>query len=306
MSLTRHHSFPSCPLASYWGSLYREYPSVHKLSGWIVNRDPDGVVGQNVTDYILSTYNHADVPHITYSTVDPSRYDDDAIYDQVAVEQRPWAVLVIAADATARLEAARATGNASWVPSDLVTLVYSEARNQQAVPGLIVSSTQAFLGPYLAQLSATLAAEYLSSIATNATAVRLAASAPQTLSGAVAMGTSNLRPYYQSSKYTGAVLAVTYVGLIYLTILAFNIVMANFSLRQPLSARLKLSSLIGMRILIPLAIYFWLSLHFSLLQIPFKLNFNGWGKGYGAGFMVFWWVVARASRALTICSHFLC
>ena len=182
--------------------------------------------------------------------------------------------------------------------------------------------------PVLNRISNTLAAQYLSTITGNAGAITALSRAPQTISGAVALGQRDLRPYATSNPYNGAVLAATYVGLIvsrssaqtsparsshadlvasyffhtlqYLTILAFNIVMANFTFRQGIQRRLKLSSLIAMRICVPIVVYLWLSLMFSLLNVAFKLDFNGWGRGYGAGFMVFWMVSWTAMSALGI------
>lgn len=284
--------------ALYWGSLFKEYLLTAKLAGWVINRDPNGVIGQNVTAEMFRITNSPSLGHISWYQHDAAAYTDADIDYEVAVEQRPWAVLVIAENATARFEAARAAGDASWDPSSIITLVYSESRNQQAVPGIIVSGAQAALNPFLAQMSRTFASQYLTQNAGNAAVINAVARAPQTISNSILLGTRNLRPYFQSNPYNGAVLASSYVGLIYLVILSFNIVMANFTFRQGISRRLKLSSHIGMRILIPVAIYFWLSLMFTLLQAAFQLDFNGWGRGYGAGFMVFWMVSWSAMCAL--------
>lgn len=273
--------------ALYWGSLYREYFETSRLHGWIVNRDPTGVIGQNVSAAVQAISDSPSLGHITWDVIDPNMYTNQQIDYEVAVEEGPWAVLIITQDATQRLETARANGDASYQGTSALTLVYSESRNQQVVPGLVVSGFTNQIQPTLRSISAQLAAQFLTANANNPAALQTAARAPNTISGAVALGTSNLRPYY-SNPYNSAVLAATYVGLIYLVILAFNTVMANFQFRQGLSRRLKLSSHIAMRLLVPIIIYFWLSLMFTLLQAAFHLDFNGWQKGYGAGFMVFW------------------
>lgn len=285
-------------LALYWGSLYREYLNSPALHGWFINRDPNGVVGQNVSSFLQQLNNNGPLPRITWDFKDSAMYSDADIDYEVAVQQRPWAVLIVEQDITARLEAARAAGNASWNPNSAVTFVYSESRNQQAVDGIVLSATQQALNPVLSRISTTLAGQYLSANTGNAGAITAVAQAPQTLSGSIALGMRNLRPYATSNPHNGAILAATYVGLIYLTILSFNIVMANLNFRQGLQRKLKLSSLIGMRILVPIVVYFWLSLMVTLLQSAFHLDFNGWGLGYGAGFMSFWMIAWTAMSAL--------
>lgn len=285
-------------LALYWGSLYREYPNSPALHGWFINRDPNGVIGQNISAAVASYNMQSELPHITYDFKDASQYTDAQIDYEVAVNQMPWGVLIVEQDATAKLEAARSAGDATYNPQSAVTFVYSTSRNQQTVSGIVLSSTQSGLMPALNSISATLAAQYLSANAGNAAAINAVTRAPQTISGSVGLGQRDLRPYVSINKYNGAVLAATYVGLIYLTILAFNIVMGNLTFRQAIQGRLKLSSLIAMRILIPITIYFWLSLMFTLLCCAFHLDFNGWGLGYGAGFMTFWMISWTAMSAL--------
>lgn len=269
---------------------------------WIVNRDANGIIGQNITTYLTSSPYIDTIPHLTWNVVDPSLYPTDADLDyQVAVEETTWAVILIGQDATAALQTAQSTGDATYNPQSAVTLIYSESRSQQAVGGLIVSSTQSALAPVLARMSATLTAEYLSTILTDTAALNLVLAAPQTISGSIALGLRNTRPYLASTVYAAAILAATYVGLIYLCIVAFSTVMANFGARQAISRRLKLSSLIGMRILVPITLYFFLSLMFSLLQIAFKLPFDGWGRSYGAGFMTFWMLAWSGMMSLGLC-----
>ncbi|CAO1626468.1 unnamed protein product [Parajaminaea phylloscopi] len=283
--------------ALYWGSLFKQYKLTPKLAAWVINRDPTGVIGQNITQTMRDITNSKQLGHVSWYEHDPAAYTDAQIDYEVAVEQRPWAVLVIAENATARFEAARASGDATWNPSSLLTLVYSESRNQQTVPGIVVSGTNSALTPVLAKMSQTYATQYLNDNANNPAALAAIARAPQLLSNSITLGTKNLRPYL-FNPYQGALLAASYVGLIYLTILSFNIVMANFNIRQGISRRLTLSSLIGMRIAVPVIIYFWLSLMFTLLQAAFQLDFNGWGRGWGAGFMVFWMVSWSSMTAL--------
>lgn len=166
----------------------------------------------------------------------------------------------------------------------MVSVYYSEARNQQAVDGVILGSVRGLMTPLLAQLNSQSLAQWLSSNTGNAALLTsLAQTAPQTLAGAAAVSYINLRPWDEPVS-----IAPTFVGLIYAMILAFNITMGNFGMRQGIQRRLKFTSFVAMRIFVPIAAYFVLSCMFSLINIPFKLGFGGLGLGYGAGFMIWW------------------
>lgn len=276
--------------------MFKEYINPPKLHGWIINRDT-GVIGQNITAAVEQITNSPSTSHITWDPIPASMYNQAELDNQIAVEETRWAALVIEEGATSRLQEAQRIGNASWDPMSVVTLVYSESRSSLAVPGVIVQGITQELTPTLASISATLTTEYLSSNIGNTAALQNVINAPRTITNSIVLANRNLRPY-TTDPYNGAVLAATYVGLIYLVILSFNIVMGNFGLRQGLQQRLRLGSLIAMRILVPIVIYFWLSLMFSLLNIAFKLDFGKWGLGYGAGFMTFWMCAWSAMTAL--------
>jgi len=78
-----------------------------------------------------------------------------------------------------------------------------------------------------------------------------------------------------------------FIGLIYLLILSFIAVLANFNARVVISGierRLKLRQLIALRYVVPFIIYFWLSFVYSLLSLFFKVPFE---RRFGrAGFLI--------------------
>ncbi|GAC97381.1 hypothetical protein PHSY_004966 [Pseudozyma hubeiensis SY62] len=268
-------------VAIYWGSVYKELDLSPNLGTWIINRD-SGIVGSTVQQALLDA-NNGPKPHSTWTVIDPSRFSSqDQVDYEVTNALSTWMVVTVAEDATSKLEQARANGDASWNPQSLVSLTYATSRNFQVIPATVLSPAMETLNKALAQLGAQLAGEYLSTIASNQTAINNLARAPQTITQPIIPLQRDLRPYD-----VPVAIAVLVVGLIYLVILAFISTMANFGARQPLQPFLKFRSLVAMRIVVPLIAYFFISLMISLLNIPFNVPF-GRTFSYGAGFMTWW------------------
>ncbi|TKY86858.1 hypothetical protein EX895_004146 [Sporisorium graminicola] len=269
-------------IAIYWGSVWKEIDLSPNLTAWIVNRD-SGAIGAAIQEALLDVNKNGTKPHSTWTLIDPVRYPTQEQLDyEVTNTQSTWMIVTVAEDATAKLEQARANGDASWNPQSLISLTYATSRNFQVVPSMVLAPATATLNKAIARLSAQLAAEYFSTIAGNQTAINNLARAPQTIASPVALHNRDLRPY----DVTVAI-AVLVVGLIYQVILTLPITMANFGARQGLQPFLRYRSLVAMRIIAPLASYFFLSLMISLLNIPFKVPY-GRTFSYGAGFMTWW------------------
>nr|CDI56818.1 conserved hypothetical protein [Melanopsichium pennsylvanicum 4]SNX88044.1 related to SNG1 \ len=268
-------------ISIYWGSVYKEIDCSPNLSAWIINRD-SGTIGATIQEALLAS-NDGPKPHSTWTVINPSRFptQDEADYE-VTNTLSTWMIVTIAEDATARLEQARASGDASWDPRSLISLTYATSRNFQVVPSMVLSPAMNTLNKALAQLSGQLAGQYLTSIASNQSAINNLARAPQTIASPIVLNQRDLRPYDAP-----VAIAVLVVGLIYLCILAFNSTLANFNARQGLQPFLRYRSLVAMRFLAPLVCYFFVSLMISLLNIPFDLPF-GRTFSYGAGFMTWW------------------
>lgn len=268
-------------MSMYWGSVWKEIDLSPNLDGWIINRD-SGEIGSAVQEALLAA-NEGAKPHSTWTVIDPNRFPTQEEVDyQVTNTLATWIVVTVEEDATAKLEQARANGDASWDPRSVVSLTYATSRNFQALPSVVLAPATATLNKALAQLSSQLAKQYLSSIATNQTAINNLANAPQTIANPIIAVNRDLRPYD-----VPVAIAVLVVGLIYLCILAFNATMANFGGRQGLQPFLRYRSLVAMRIIAPLVCYFFMSLMISLLNIPFNVPF-GRTFSYGAGFMTWW------------------
>lgn len=268
----------------YWGSLWKSSDKTPNIHAYILNRDPNGAIGQNVTNILLST-NSNPPPHLSWHSIDPNLYPTTADVEKaVAVDQVAWIFVEILSDATVALDQARTSANASWNPTEVVRIYYSEARNQQAVDGPILGSIRGIMTSSLAQINAQSAARWLSANSDNANVLNaIASQAPQTLAGGISSSYINLRPWNEPVS-----IAPTFVGLIYAMILAFNITMGNFGMRQGIQRKLRFRSFVLMRLLVPIPAYFILSCMFSMINLPFKLGFGGLGYGYGAGFMIWW------------------
>jgi hypothetical protein len=269
--------------------------------GIVVNRDT-GAIGTNVTNVLLGT-NHAATPHLTWISVDSSEYPTTSSVEQaVAVDQKAWVMIEILQDATARLDTARTDADASWNSSSVINVYYSEARNQQTVDGLVLGAVRGVLTPTVASINQQSTAQWLSANTANAAGLTAISSrAPQTIAGPVAISYNNLRPWSHS-----VTIAPTFVGLIYAMILAFNVTMANFAMRQGIQRKLKYRSLVLMRILVPLTAYVLISCMFSLINVPFKVPFGGMGltsDPYGAGFMIWWCFTFLGMAVLGLCTE---
>jgi len=93
----------------------------------------------------------------------------------------------------------------------------------------------------------------------------------------------NLRPFD-----VPVATAVTFVGLIYLLILSFFIVMVSASAREVsgLDKNLTLGSIIRVRFATSFTVFFFISLFYTLLSRAFQLPFD---RKFGhAGFVIFW------------------
>lgn len=263
----------------YWGSLWKSNELAHKLNAVVIDRD-GGLIGSFISNALLGN-----IPgqHITFLSASTSRYPtSESVEKAIGADFDFWAIIEIAANATARLEAARSSGDASWQATSVITVTTAEARNQMAVNGQVLGSIRSILTSATAQLNARLASDYLPTISGNAAAIAALAAAPQTIASPIGVTYFNARPFSAPVAQ-----AATFVGLIYACILTFNITMAGNGMRMAtgLNKKLKFSSYAMMRIFVPLVFYIPLAIMFSLINVPFQLPFKGMGLTYGGGFM---------------------
>ncbi|KAE8226321.1 hypothetical protein CF319_g1067 [Tilletia indica] len=265
-------------LGIYWGGLWTASSKVHNLTAYIINRDgPTGIIGNTTQNALLGSM------HLKWQVIDPTLYPDAASIEQaIATDEKAWLAVEVTQDVSSRLSTARTNGDASWNSQDTVIIYYSEARANTVIPGMVVSPTLKVLESAFANMTVTLAQQYLRSAMTNTTALEAVERAPQTLVTPVIVTAQNLRAWDQT-----VATAPTFVGLIYVVILALNVTLGNFGMRQAIQGKLKLSSMIAMRIIIPVIVYLFLSFQYAMLNLPFKLHFDGWKLGFGAGFLTF-------------------
>ncbi|KAJ3570610.1 hypothetical protein NP233_g4289 [Leucocoprinus birnbaumii] len=259
-----------------YGSFYKT--PARSLPGWIVDFD-GGVVGQAVTTG-LSAPNP--LSFVTWSVMPASQFPGgvDEVVNQV-LDYKTWIAVTVNPGASSRLTAALASPNASYDGSQAISVYGVEARNQAAFDGILLPSTQ--LG--LTLVSTQFATQSARMMSNSSDVPQLLSTSPQTLVTPIYFKIFNLRPFDQP-----VATVVVFVGLLFVLILSFFIVLIGFAAREKTNIRRLLTyrSLVQLRLATSFFAYFILSLFDSLLALAFTLNVN---KKFGhAGFMVFWMV----------------
>ncbi|KAF9006356.1 hypothetical protein BDZ89DRAFT_1095447 [Hymenopellis radicata] len=256
----------------YWGALYK-VPD-HQFNGWLVNFD-DGPVGEAVTRGVL-----ASSPSSKINWQLQTGLEAGAIGTLIR-EQKSWVAIVVNANASANLENA----DASYDPTTAVTVYGVEARSENAFRTFIRPVAQATL----LAISDSFAEQRVANMS-SARFSALASTAPQAISKPLSFTLVNLAPFD-----IPVASAITFVGLIYLLILAFFVVNIGLSPNR-LAAReasgieqkLTTASLIHVRLISVLIAYFFISLFYSLLSLAFQVDFS---RKFGhSGFLIFWMV----------------
>ena len=267
-----------------WASLSEN--NSYRLRAILVNGDPNGQIGQTIENAIVSSTSPSNPQRLGWQVRSASEFPtQESIEYNVAVAEDSWITVQVMDNATAALATARSTGDASWAPQNVIKVYYSQARNYQAAGMYTLQPTLQILNQAIAQLNPQLTASYLQSLTASglATAQTNLVRAPQTIASPVGMTQLNLRPFNQT-----VAIATTFVGLIYMLILAFNVTMAFAGVRTPIQPYLKLKHLIALRFIVPLFSYVFVALSFAMLNLPFKLTFNMLGPNYAAGFFAFY------------------
>ncbi|KAK0472580.1 hypothetical protein IW261DRAFT_1596748 [Armillaria novae-zelandiae] len=263
-----------CVFSIYWGALWK-IPA-HNLGGWVVDFDGEAV-GRAVVQGLLAP---SSASKVTFEQVGEGEFPGG--WEEVAsrvVEQKTWVAVVIHSNATSVLNAAVSSVNSSYDGSEAITFYGAEARNENAYRSLIRPSVQGLL----AVISQEFAQEFVAQLASSSSLSSIARSAPQILTEPISYTTNNLIPFD-----IPVASAITFVGLIYLLILAFFIVMIGVSAREVsgLEDKLTTASLIRVRLTSVFVAYFMISLFYSLLSRAFQVDFS---RKFGdAGFVIFW------------------
>lgn len=293
-------------LSVYWGVLYHVESNLSSLVIYVVDFDGQLAPYTGVTPLIGPMITQtteamvADSPvHLGYGTLPPSSFNNDPMEVRKAVyEQQAWAAIVINANATALLQQAVETGDASYDPLGACQVIYVEARDQEVYSSYIMPQ----LSSLQAEITSSFGKMWTSKVLANTSISRTNLQrAPQALSPAIGFSQFNLRPFGPPQ----AVPAVT-IGLIYLIIIAFFsftffLPIHMMFIKSPGHPPLKFHQLIIWRWCATVVAYFFMSLAYSLVSLAFQIPFSqdpgsiyvsvsdtsAYGK---ATFVVFWMV----------------
>ncbi|KAF7341151.1 DUF3533 domain-containing protein [Mycena venus] len=258
----------------YWGSVWST--PHHTLPGWIVDFD-GGAVGQAVSA-ALSGINPG-TNGVVWQVVPASQFPGGISELQHAiVQEKTWYAVTINSGTSDNLSAAVSAADSTYNSSLAVTFIGSEARNENIyrVHSRIVTGQ-------LEAITHQFTLQFLKNISSSPNVATLLSTAPQLVSRPIYYTSDNLHPFDVSVAS-----AVTFVGLIYLLILSFFIVMVSTAAREisGLEKNLTLSSLIRVRIATSFIAYFFISLFYTLLSRAFQLPFD---RNFGsAGLVIFW------------------
>ncbi|KAJ9105193.1 hypothetical protein QFC20_004328 [Naganishia adeliensis] len=311
-------------LPMYWGSFWKANTHSENLTVMILNRDSAAptslgstIVNAGLANKNGSTTNGSLVGRLGFFEGDVAEYPDEASVMHAVTEEKWWAVVVVNTDATARLQTARQTGDATYIPRSAIDFYYAQGRMENAINGYLVPITSSVLTQATERWAAQSIASYLSGSSGNATVIQALASAPRTVTPGVSYTTRNLRPFS-----TPVATAVTLVGQIYMLIIritfntalsmdkltlalspfllrrllnsyfTFVFAMAFNAVREIIGPKLRLKSYLIFRLAVPIIVYAWLSLNLAMINLPFKVPFDA-KYSYAGGFFL-WWVVLWA------------
>lgn len=208
-------------MSLYWGVLFRVNANMRALIIQVVDFDGQvapynsvqPVVGPAVSKITQQLFDSPE-PSLGYVTVPPAQFNYDPLRVREAVyDWDSWAAIVINPNATALLQEAVATGNASYDPAGSVQIIIQTARDSTTVSSYILPQLDMFIDEFAASFGPMWASMVMSN--TSLTRQNLV-----TASAAVNPGITpllyDLRPFEPPSATP-----TVSIGLIYLIIMAF-------------------------------------------------------------------------------------
>ncbi|GJE88508.1 SNG1 family protein [Phanerochaete sordida] len=263
-------------LGLYWGADWRYMQGVHNLNGWIVDFD-QGLIGATVAQAYLN--NTGTKEQISWYTVPASMFPNgESDVAKAVLNHDCWAAVSIHAGATNSLNEAIAARNATNYNNQAVTAYASQARNEVGYAFFLKDQIQRPMEQTIMAFPMIQAQQAGVDIVDN-----LLTAAPTLLFQPLNYTLDDLRPFDIE-----VAVANDYIGLIYLLILSFIVVLSSYNARHAtgLERRLTLGRLIALRFAVPVIVYFWLSLAYALLSLYFHVPFD---RQFGhAGFVVYW------------------
>ncbi|KZP19961.1 hypothetical protein FIBSPDRAFT_742993 [Athelia psychrophila] len=275
-----------CVLTIYWGALWRTFSLIHGIHGCVVDFD-GGDVGSTVSQYIGAI---SAPDQLTWEVHPASMYPNGpSDFAEAIVQEKCWVGISINPGATANLALATTESDATYDGSLAITAYTNEARNENAYSFLILPNVRGPLETVVAQYAQT----YAKTLATRQNLATIFSQAPSIVTAPIYFTIDNLRPFD-----IAVAAAVDFVGLIYLLILSFFISGQHFNARliSGIQHRLKLRSILILRIVAPICTYFFVSLMYSVLSLAYLVPFDRtFGK---AGFFIYWMMSFCAMTAL--------
>ncbi|EGO22942.1 hypothetical protein SERLADRAFT_362324 [Serpula lacrymans var. lacrymans S7.9] len=269
-------------LPLYWGAVADPEDLTSNLSAWFINRD-----GSQLGNDLWNEINNENGtgPRLKWSLIDAQVAGTDEDVANAVVDTKAWVALVVESGATQSLALARETGNSTYDPTSAITVYYAQARHEVATGSYLMPAVTTLLQTTTTAWATSSAQQYLALTygggQVNATALQLLAQAPQTISPGVSWTVNNLRPF--NAPLATAVITV---GQIYLSVFTFITAMAHAAARVPIQRHLRFSSILAIRLIVPLVAYIPMSITYTLVSLAFHLPF---GAKYNptAGFFLF-------------------
>jgi hypothetical protein len=263
-------------LPIYWAALGRSYNNIHNLSGYVVDFD-GGEIGQAVTQAFK---NISGPQQMSWLILDAAQFPGGP--DEVAqalLNHKCWAAVTVNPQASTNLNASINAANASYNTTQAVTAYVTSGRNENIYRGYITPQVTLIL----TTISHSFALSFSQYLASRSDISTLLRTAPELVVQPLSFTINDIRPFN-----VPVAAAVDYVGLIYLLILAFVLTNQLLAARveSGFEKRLRLRSLILLRLLWPVTLYFFISLMYSLLSLAFGVPFS---RNFGnAGFVIYW------------------
>lgn len=189
-------------LPIFWGSTLLLEHYFYRLNIFVVDFDSQAVGAQNalagppITQSLIML-NSKVGPHLTYQVVPPAHFPGGPSQVMEAVgHNEAWGAVVINGNATTAWRSAIENGDAAYDPTGSVGVYFSGAHFYQIVLLYVAPIMKTNVVTALIEASDAAARTFLQTAisANNATAVSMAARAPQTLGNVFGMFTYDVRP----------------------------------------------------------------------------------------------------------------
>ncbi|KAH8834784.1 hypothetical protein DL96DRAFT_1675041 [Flagelloscypha sp. PMI_526] len=261
-------------LPLFWGAVYAK---PKPITGWVVDFDRS-----SVGSFVSTALESSPISTIRWEIVSASLFPGGpSELAQAIKDEKAWVAISINPNATFNLQAAVTSADSLYNGSLAITAYAAEARQETAFRSFIRPNLQATL-PAIAQAFARSHAQQLSALSNSSA---LIAAVPQLATTPISYTIHNLIPFD-----IPVATAVTFVGLIYLLILAFFLLNIAFQARviSGIEHTLSTASLLKVRITTAFVQYLFLSLFYTLLSRAFQLDFS---RSFGAGGFPLLWMV---------------